>query len=289
MGKDSFARKNGWSNHIIRWKNDSINREYVWLWERFAYYKCTNIWTGDDICSAKRFMEKQRNSNRSKTSGRARYQRMHDSCRCIKLPEKTADAVISGKADYLLCAKDNQKTLKQDIETYVQDVTLRKNMEWKSRTEKNRDRIEKRTAFLTDDIKWLPGKEEWTGLACIGAIHTEFEAGNKKTDKWHYYISSRKLTAEELQHHARMEWSVETMHWLLDVHFGEDGCRIEDKNIQQNLNMFRKLAINLIKKYRENSSLKRSLSKIMFDCLLEPSSICNILENWFPWPKTKLA
>ena len=199
-----------------------------------------------------------------------------DALNCQK---KTADAVISGKADYLLCAKDNQKTLKQDIEAYVQDVTLRKNMERKSRTEKNRDRIEKRTAFLTDDIKWLPGKEEWTGLAYIGAIHTEFEAGNKKTDKWHYYISSRKLTAEELLHHARMEWSVESMHWLLDVHFGEDGCRIEDKNIQQNLNMFRKLAINLIKKYRENSSLKRSLSKIMFDCLLEPSSICNILEN----------
>ena len=79
-------------------------------------------------------------------------------------------------------------------------------MERKSRTEKNRDRIEKRTAFLTDDIKWLPGKEEWRGLACIGAIHTEFEAGNNRTDKWHYYISSRKLTAEELQHHARMEW-----------------------------------------------------------------------------------
>jgi len=30
------------------------------------------------------------------------------------------------------------------------------------------------------------------------------------------------LSAEELLHHARTEWSVESMHWLLDVHFDED-------------------------------------------------------------------
>ena len=33
----------------------------------------------------------------------------------------------------------------------------------------------------------------------------------------------------ELLHHTRMERSVETMHWLLDVHFEEDWCRVEDK------------------------------------------------------------
>jgi len=33
----------------------------------------------------------------------------------------------------------------------------------------------------------------------------------------------------------RKEWSVETIHWLLDVHFEKDFCRVEDKNIQQNL------------------------------------------------------
>ena len=39
-----------------------------------------------------------------------------------------------------------------------------------------------------------------------------------KTSQWHDYISSRKVSALELLRHARMEWSVEAMHWLLDVH-----------------------------------------------------------------------
>ncbi len=34
-----------------------------------------------------------------------------------------------------------------------------------------------------------------------------------------------------------MEWTVEKMHWLVDVYLGEDYCRVEDWNIQQNLNM----------------------------------------------------
>jgi hypothetical protein len=35
----------------------------------------------------------------------------------------------------------------------------------------------------------------------------------------------------ELLRHARLEWFVEMMHWLLDVHFGEDFCRVEDREL----------------------------------------------------------
>lgn len=54
------------------------------------------------------------------------------------------------------------------------------------------------------------------------AIHTESETKKGKTEEWHYYISSQRLTAAELLHHARMEWTVETMHWLLNPYFISD-------------------------------------------------------------------
>ena len=65
------------------------------------------------------------------------------------------------------------------------------------------------------------------------------------------------MTPEELLHHARMEWSVESMHWLLDMHFEEDWCRVEDKNIQQNFNILRKAAINLIKLFKTYTQSKK--------------------------------
>jgi len=184
-----------------------------------------------------------------------------DALNCQK---KTARVITDGGADYLLSVKDNQENLRKDIEDYVQDEALQAGMESVSRSEKSRERIERRTAYVTDDISWLSGRDEWAGIRSIGALHTEFESRRGKTSEWHYYISSRRLEAGELLHHARMEWTVETMHWLLDVHYGEDFCRVEDRSIQQNLNMLRKLAINLIKK----GSVKKFVSLVKNDSFL---------------------
>lgn len=197
----------------------------------------------------------------------------------LNCQQKTAEIIVEGEADYLLDAKGNQRNLEAEISDFVQDETLRRHMDSAVKTEKNRDRIEKRTAYTTDNIAWLYGREKWEGLSCIGAIKTEFEKGERKTEEWHYYISSRKLSAEELLHHARMEWSVETMHWLLDVHYDEDYCRIQNRTIQQNLNLLRKFSISLLKQYKNRTNSKRAISKIMLDCLLEPTQICRILEN----------
>jgi predicted transposase YbfD/YdcC len=198
-----------------------------------------------------------------------------DALNCQK---DTAKAIIAGKADYLLNVKDNQQTLKNEIEDSIQDESFRKAMDTHSVNEKNRGRIETRTAYATSDIDWLlDKKEEWTGLACIGAINSQFTTKKGTTNEWHYYISSRKLSAEELLKHARLEWSVETMHWFLDVHFSEDFCRVEDRNVQQNLNIVRKIALNSIKDFKEKTGSKLPLSKIMLNCLIDCENMLPIL------------
>ena len=197
-----------------------------------------------------------------------------DALNCQK---ETAKIVVKGKGDYLLDAKGNQGALKKEIEGYVQDEELRKGMDMCSQTEKNRDRIETRTAYSSTEIGWMCEKPNWANLQCIGAIHTEFDTPKGRTSEWHYYISSRPLTAQELLRHARLEWSVETMHWLLDVHFAEDYCRVENRNVQQTLNIVRKIALNLIKLYKKETSSKLALSNIMLNCLVDASMIMRIL------------
>jgi len=197
-----------------------------------------------------------------------------DAMHCQK---ETAAVIVEKKADYLLNAKDNQPMLKKDIEDYAKDEKLRKNMETFSTCEKNGGRIEVRKGFVTHDIDWFADKSEWKSLSCIGAINRQFTYKGKTTDEWHYYISSRKLTAEELLKHARLEWSIESMHWLLDVHFGEDFCRIEDETVQQVLNAVRKIALNSVKTYKSKSGSKLPLSKIMFGCLLDCEKLIPVL------------
>ena len=83
-------------------------------------------------------------------------------------------------------------------------------------------------------------------LSCVGPIRRQFEYKGQTSGEWHYYISSRKLTAEELLRRARLEWSVESVRWLLDAHFGEGFCRVEDENARQALNVVRKIALIVV-------------------------------------------
>jgi len=160
---------------------------------------------------------------------------------------KSAETVTDAKADYLFVVKDNQESLKADIELYIKSEPV---SSYRTK-EKNGGRIETRTAFVCNEIDWLDQKDKWSNISCIGAIHREFEKEGKKSSEWHYYISSAALTPEKLLTHARLEWAVESMHWLLDVHFDEDKTRVWDMNVQKLLNISRKIALNMIRMFRD--------------------------------------
>lgn len=192
---------------------------------------------------------------------------------------KTAETIIENGGDYLLSVKGNHSNLEAEIADFVEDECLLKTMDCFSKTEKNRDRIEKRTAYVTSEIDWLFGKHEWKNIVCIGAINTQFETKNGKTNEWHYFISSRNLTAEELLIHSRLEWTVETMHWLLDVHFNEDSFRALEQNTQESLNIIRKIVLNLIRNYKNKNAVKSPFSGLMFDCLLNPNNIVKFFSS----------
>jgi predicted transposase YbfD/YdcC len=191
--------------------------------------------------------------------------------------QKSARAVIEAGADYLFCVKDNVPNAKEDIELYMREEKA----EHFTKTEKNGGRIEKRTGYVSHDIDWLRGRENWEKMSCIGAIHTEFEKGGKKTSEWHYYISSAPLTAEELLKHARLEWGVESMHWLLDVHFAEDRTMVWDMNVQKSLNILRKIALNLAKEYKARSNSKSPISGLLKRNLFDLHNLAAFLDSCF--------
>ena len=193
-----------------------------------------------------------------------------DALHCNK---KSAQAVVEAGADYLLCVKDNQPNLREDIELYVQEEALEKAVT----LEKNGGRIERRTAYVSREIDWLEGRENWAKLSCVGAIHTQFEKDGHKSSNWHYYISSAALCAEDLLRHARLEWGVEAMHWLLDVHFDEDKTRVEDMNVQKSLNTLRKIALNLAKQYKQKLGIKIPISGILRRNLFDPNHLVAFL------------
>ncbi len=66
-------------------------------------------------------------------------------------------------------------------------------------------------------------------------------------EEYRYFISSLKPEEETFRRAVRGHWSVESMHWHLDVTFREDANRTLDKQAAQNLNIIRKWSLSLLK------------------------------------------
>lgn len=54
----------------------------------------------------------------------------------------------------------------------------------------------------------------------------------------------------------------------ISEYFEEDWCRVENKAVQQHINMFYKAAINLIKLFKSKSDSKKSISRLRLIVLL---------------------
>lgn len=193
-----------------------------------------------------------------------------DALHCQK---ESAEKVVEEQGDYLFVVKDNVPMLREEIELYVQNEEMDKCVQ----TEFNGGRIEKRTAYTTTEIDWVTRKGQWKNLSTIGAIHTQFTKSGITSSEWHYYISSRKLTPDELLKHARLEWSVESMHWLLDVHFQEDKTKVWDMNVQKSLNIMRKIALNLARLYKNRYEPRAAISGILKRNLFDVNNLAKFI------------
>jgi predicted transposase YbfD/YdcC len=56
----------------------------------------------------------------------------------------------------------------------------------------------------------------------------------------------------------RGHWRIENnLHWQLDISFGEDNSRIQERNGAANFALMRKMALSLLKQHPRKDSIKR--------------------------------
>jgi predicted transposase YbfD/YdcC len=203
-----------------------------------------------------------------------------DALNCQK---ETAELIIAGKGDYVMAVKENHKNLYEDIKDMFEFVTTdpcevrQKNYDYAYIKEKSRNRIEKREGYIISDIEWLESRKEWKSLASIGMVKSTRTVKEERSSETRFYISSKKLTPEQLIRYTRNEWGVESMHWLLDVHFEEDKTRAFNENTQKSLNVFRKIVLNLLRIYKEVTASKQPYSGIMHGCLFDTKVLVQTL------------
>ena len=173
------------------------------------------------------------------------------------------------KADYVLALKGNQGTLFDDVKLYFDDKDFLERCAYHKTVEKARGGIELREYWQTDDIAWLPQKKEWAGLKSVAMTRNTITKNEKVITETRYFISSLEIDAKEIARAIRGHWMVESYHWHLDVTFREDADRTLDKHVAYNMNILRKLALNLLKLI-DVGRKRTSLSKKRFMICCNP-------------------
>ena len=177
---------------------------------------------------------------------------------------KIAEKIRSRRGDYVLALKENQKNLYEDVRLFFNEESekkkLRENGKYKKTVEKAHGQIEIREYYQTEEIRWLAQKKEWKGLRSIGMEEKTVQKDGAERKECRYYISSLKEDVELFSHAVRGHWSVESMHWHLDVTFKEDANTTLDKQAAENLNIIRKWCLSILKMveiFRPNLSMKK--------------------------------
>ena len=176
-----------------------------------------------------------------------------------------AQKIVDQGGDYLLAVKDNQGTLAEALRDFFAEGTVggfgSLLLSRYDTVEKDHGRIETRSALWVTDLAWLDRsiRQHWPKLTGVGMLERRREINGKTSIEQAFYIGTKGiLNAEVFGKAARSHWGIENrLHWVLDVTFREDDCRVRKGHAPQNLSALRKFALSLLRQDRQYP--KRSL------------------------------
>ncbi len=165
-----------------------------------------------------------------------------------------AAQIVAKEADYVLALKDNQPTLYDQVSDYFVEQLETEGPERKLRhyreVEEGHGRSETRETFVAPAPPGMVASGVWVGLATVILVIRQCvdHATGKSSDEVRYFISSMPDKVKRLARAVRQHWGIENgLHWVLDVAFNEDRMRQRDRNGIENLALFNRLAVSLLR------------------------------------------
>jgi predicted transposase YbfD/YdcC len=190
-----------------------------------------------------------------------------------------ADKIVEYKADYLLALKGNQPNLEAEVAEYFR-AAPKNELVAKTTVEKGHGRIETRIYTVSSTVDWIisqrsyPGQPRFTGIKTLVKVHSRAEHADRSTFDTRYFICSAPPDIDRIAQAVRGHWGVESMHWLLDVEFGDDLSRYRAGHGAKNMAVVRRFALGLIRANNAKGSVKTRRKKASWN----PAFLLEILQ-----------
>jgi predicted transposase YbfD/YdcC len=190
-----------------------------------------------------------------------------DAMGCQRAVAKT---IVDKKADYVLALKGNQGTLRDDVELFVTEQKTKGFADTTISVDQTIDgdhgRIETRRVTVIHDVAWLQERHQWPGLKGLVIIEAMREIGPKSERETRFYLTSSSLHADRLGAIVRDHWAIENgLHWVMDMTFRDDECRIRTENAPENFVTLKHMAVNLARRKKGKDSIRLAIKTAAWD------------------------
>jgi predicted transposase YbfD/YdcC len=180
----------------------------------------------------------------------------------IGCQKSIAKKIVDRGGDYVLVVKANQERLLRDIqETVTQALDGERpaaHVRQCATSERAHGRAEERHCVIIEELSAIRDRLLWPHLRTVGICRRERTVNGQQTTEVCYFIGSRRMAARRYAAALRSHWGIENhLHWQLDVSFHEDASRVENRHGAENLSLFRKLALSLLKQNPRKESMAR--------------------------------
>ena len=172
-----------------------------------------------------------------------------------------AQTIIDKKADYILALKGNQGTLQDDVKLFVDE---QKTVDFKdakvsrdNTVDGDHGQIETRQVTVIHDVEWLQERHDWPGLKSVVVVESTREVAGKIDREMRLYITSLVLLANQIGPMVRGHWMIEnSLHWVLDMIFRDDECRVRTDNAPANFATIKHMAYNVMRRAATKDSMR---------------------------------
>ena len=177
--------------------------------------------------------------------------------------------IVEGGGDCVIAVKDNQPKLHDAIAAFFQEHIERDLEDLQYRVYETCDnshgRVDERTYYITKTPRDFAPRAEWPQVKAIGyAMRWTRHADGRETSEVRYYIVTHYLSGKRFAEAVRGHWSIESMHWVLDVAFREDDSRTRERTLGNNLSWLRRFAITLLKRHPLEDSIRGKMQRCAF-------------------------
>lgn len=168
----------------------------------------------------------------------------------------TAQAIIDRGADYVVQLKANQPEAYAAVETFFAEAMRD---DWRDVVHQtlvtedvDHGRLEQRRYWTSTDaalLAYLNADDAWADLASVGMVERTRTHDGQTSHETSYYLSSLDGTVATVARAVRGHWSIENaQHWVLDIAFREDECRVRTGHAAENFAVLRRVALNLLQR-----------------------------------------